>query len=146
VKTVLDTCVLKLATLPNLDNPSALIGKLFWERLIECWGSPSILEEYSWVLADEPELLAMVQQRFLVCYPLTRLNCIRHEPDNRFVECALAVDADYLITVNTARGHFDRTGVWPEPCGHTWSLPASSCGEATLPPLEMTGIMGAPRP
>jgi len=33
---------------------------------------------------------------------------IKHEPDNRFLECALACRADYLITVNTARGHFDR--------------------------------------
>ena len=33
---------------------------------------------------------------------------IEHEPDNRFLEVALAVQADYLITVNTARGHFDR--------------------------------------
>jgi len=24
------------------------------------------------------------------------------------VECALAIDADYLVTVNTARGHFDQ--------------------------------------
>ena len=39
---------------------------------------------------------------------MTRLSVIRHEPDNRFVECALAVKADYLVTVNTARGHFDR--------------------------------------
>jgi predicted nucleic acid-binding protein len=35
-------------------------------------------------------------------------SAIRHEPDNRFLECALAVSADFLITVNTARGHFDR--------------------------------------
>ena len=27
---------------------------------------------------------------------------------NRFLECAFAAAADYLITVNTARGHFDQ--------------------------------------
>ena len=39
---------------------------------------------------------------------LTELQIIRHEPDNRFLECALGVDAAYLITVNTAPGRFDR--------------------------------------
>lgn len=67
-----------------------------------------MLEEYSIVLADEPELLGLVQDCFEICYPLLTLDCIRHEPDNRFVECPLAVDADFLLTVNTARGHFDR--------------------------------------
>jgi predicted nucleic acid-binding protein len=52
--------------------------------------------------------LALVQDRFHVCYPLVELDCVKHEPDNRFVECALAIDADYLVTVNTARGHFDQ--------------------------------------
>jgi len=67
-----------------------------------------MLEEYSVVLADEPELLALVQVQFQVCYPLVALDCVKHEPDNRFVECALAIDADYLVTVNTARGHLDK--------------------------------------
>ena len=36
------------------------------------------------------------------------LSVIRHEPDNRFLECALAADAEFIVTVNTAPGHFDR--------------------------------------
>ncbi|MBM3883251.1 MAG: PIN domain-containing protein [Verrucomicrobia bacterium] len=108
MKAVLDTCILKLASLPNPHNPTALIVKLCWDGLLECWASPAMQEEYSVVLADEPELLALVQDRFQVCYPLVELDCVKHEPDNRFVECALAIDADYLVTVNTARGHFDK--------------------------------------
>jgi predicted nucleic acid-binding protein len=108
LKLVLDTCVLKLATFPRLDNPAALIVKLGWDGLAECWASPAILDEYSVVLASEPELLALIHDRFEVCYPLTELDCIRHEPDNRFIECAFAISADFLITVNTARGHFDQ--------------------------------------
>jgi predicted nucleic acid-binding protein len=50
----------------------------------------------------------LVHDRCQVCYPLVELDCVKHEPDNRFVECALAIDADYLVTVNTARGHFDK--------------------------------------
>jgi hypothetical protein len=46
LKAVLDTCILKLASLPNPNNPAAL--------------------------------------------------------------SALAIDADYLVTVNTTRGHFDQ--------------------------------------
>ena len=37
-----------------------------------------------------------------VCYPLTELSVIRHEPDNRFLEYALAADAEFIVTVNTA--------------------------------------------
>jgi hypothetical protein len=36
-----------------------------------------------------------------VCYPLTELSVIRHEPDNRFLECSLAADAEFIVTVNT---------------------------------------------
>jgi len=67
-----------------------------------------MLEEYSAVLSDEPELMALVDEHFQLCYPLLELDYIRHEPDNRFLECALAASVDYLVTVNTARGHFDR--------------------------------------
>jgi predicted nucleic acid-binding protein len=108
LKAVLDTCILKLVSLPNPNNPAALIVKLCWDGLLECWASPAMQEEYSAVLADQPELLALVQDRFHVCYPLVELDCVKHEPDNRFVECALAIDADYLVTVNIARGHFDQ--------------------------------------
>jgi predicted nucleic acid-binding protein len=108
LKLILDTCVLKLATFPKPDNPAALILKLGLARMVECWVSPAILEEYATVLATSPELLALVCDSFEVCHPLTEMNLIRHEPDNRFVECAFAVSADFLVTVNTARGHFDQ--------------------------------------
>jgi predicted nucleic acid-binding protein len=43
-----------------------------------------------------------------VCYPPTELSVIRHEPDNRFLESALAANEEFIVTVNTAPGHFDR--------------------------------------
>lgn len=64
MKAVLDTCIPKLASLPNPDNPSALIVKLSWEGLLECWASPAMLEKYSLVLSEEPERLTLVQNRF----------------------------------------------------------------------------------
>jgi predicted nucleic acid-binding protein len=108
LKLVLDTCILKLATFAATDNPAALIVELCRHRLVEWWGTPAILDEYQDVLAGEPEFLTEVVGCVELCYPLTTLAVIRHEPDNRFLECALAVRADYLVTVNTARGHFDR--------------------------------------
>ena len=108
MRVVLDTCILKLATFPAENNASALIYELARAGLIEAWVSPAILEEYADVLGDHPEFVAEIVESFPVCYPLTELSVIRHEPDNRFLECALAADAEFIVTVNTAPGHFDR--------------------------------------
>ena len=108
VRVVLDTCLLKLATLPNDPNAAALIYGLAQAELIEAWASPAMLDEYADVLSNRPDFVAEVADMCRFCHPLSELNVIRHEPDNRFLECALAVGADFLITVNTARGHFDR--------------------------------------
>jgi uncharacterized protein len=113
LRVVLDTCVLKLATLPNPINPAALIAELGLRRSIDLFASPAILVEYGDVLDDTPEFLARLTGVLELCYPLTTLRVVRHEPDNRFVECALACEADYLVTVNTARGHFDRPRYGP---------------------------------
>ncbi len=108
MRVVLDTCVLKLATFPARSNVSALVFELVRSGLVEAWASPAILEEYGDVLGDDPEFVAEIVESCRVCYPLTELRVIRHEPDNRFLECAFAADADYIITVNTAPGHFDQ--------------------------------------
>ena len=108
MRVVLDTCILKLATFPGENNASALIFALARAGLIEAWVSPAILEEYADVLGDQPEFVAEIVDSCRECQPLTELNVIRHEPDNRFLECALAVSADFIVTVNTAPGHFGR--------------------------------------
>jgi len=108
LRVVLDTCILKLATFPARDNASALVFELARSGLIEAWASPAILEEYADVLGDQPEFVAEIVESCRVCHPLTELRIIRHEPDNRFLECAFAVNADYIVTVNTSHGHFDQ--------------------------------------
>ena len=108
LKVILDTCIFKLATLHNPLNPSALIVELFFTGDLQVWASPAMVEEYQEVFADSPELLQKILSRLEWCYPLTELDVIRHKPDNRFLECALAVEADFIVTVNTARGHFDQ--------------------------------------
>ena len=108
MRVFLDTCILKLATFPARDNASALVFELARSGLIEAWASPAILEEYADVLGDQPEFVAEIVESCRVCHPLTELRIIRHEPDNRFLECAFAVNADYIVTVNTSHGHFDQ--------------------------------------
>ena len=108
LRVVLDTCILKLATFAGENNASAIIFELARAGLIEAWVSPAILEEYADVLGDQPEFVAEIVESCRVCHPLTELSVIGHEPDNRFLECALAASADFIVTVNTARGHFDQ--------------------------------------
>ena len=108
MRAVLDTCILKLATLPAQDNAAALVFELVRSGLIELWASPATLDEYEDVLGNRPDFVAEIVEACHVCHPLMELSVIRHEPDNRFLECALASGAEYLVTVNTARGHFDR--------------------------------------
>jgi predicted nucleic acid-binding protein len=108
LKVVLDTCVLKLATLPNPVNPAALLVELFLAGDLQTWASPAMIGEYQEVLSEYPELLQRILSKLQLCYPLTELAVIRHKPDNRFLECALALPVDFIVTVNTARGHFDQ--------------------------------------
>ena len=108
MRAVLDTCILKLATFDNENNASALIFQLARANLMETWASPAVLDEYADVLVNHPEFIAEITEVCRICYPLTELRVIKHEPDNRFLECALVAAADFIITVNTARGHFDK--------------------------------------
>ncbi len=97
-----------MATVPRENNASALVFELARAGLVETWASPAVLEEHADVLGDRPDFLAEVVEICRICHPLTELRIIRHEPDNRFLECAFAVSADVIVTVNTAPGHFDR--------------------------------------
>ena len=104
LRVVLDTCVLKLATLPNPGNKSAIIWELCRREKLRIFGSPDTLGEYHRVLANHPLFLEEIQAGIELCYPFFTATAIEHEPDNRFLEVALAVQADCLVTVNTARG------------------------------------------
>ena len=86
-----------------------MIVELCLAGKILAWASPAMIEEYQEVIAEYPELLQRIVAATEHCYPLTELDVIRHQPDNRFLECALAVPVDCIITVNTARGHFDQS-------------------------------------
>jgi hypothetical protein len=100
LRVVLDTCILKLATFPGENNASALIFELARAGLIEAWVSPAIFEEYADVLGDHPGFVAEIVESCRECHPLTELNAIRHEPDNRLPERALAA----IETVRAVEG------------------------------------------
>jgi hypothetical protein len=108
LKLVVDTCIVKMASFPAENNPAALIVQMGLNGLFEWWVTPAILDEYTDVMGGDDGFLAEVIDSIHCCYPLNELSVISHEPDNRFVEAALSVGADYLITVNCARGHFDK--------------------------------------
>ena len=58
--------------------------------------------------ADHPEFVDEIIESFPACYPLTALTVIRHEPDDGFLACARAANAELIVTVNAAPDHFDR--------------------------------------
>ncbi len=97
LRIVLDTCILKLATLPNPANKAAFIWELCQRGKLQFFGSPDTLGEYHRVLAGHPAFLEEIQAAIELCYPFFTATAIEHEPDNRFLEVALAAQADYLI-------------------------------------------------
>ena len=65
-----------------------------------------MLQECADVLGDRPDFVAEIVETCRLCHPLTELRVIRHEPDNRFLECAEAAQADFLVTGN--KRHFPK--------------------------------------
>ena len=112
LRLVIDTNILVSAALKpdSLQRTTLLLAITKPARL---YFSPPILEEYAEVLA-RPELrirkgvrlqlLQTVRNRGHIVAPARRF-CVAVDPDdNRFIECADAARADYLITGN--RKHF----------------------------------------
>ncbi len=114
LRLVVDTNVLVSAALKpeSLQRTVFLIAITKPARL---YVSRPILEEYSEVLA-RPELhigkgarfqlLDLLRNRSFTVSPLRRLEVTSDPDDNKFIECADAARADYLITGN--RKHFPR--------------------------------------
>jgi putative PIN family toxin of toxin-antitoxin system len=81
------------------------------EKQLALCVSPAIFEEYQEVLAREKfkkleqksvkRFLSVLKQRSLWIEPRVTVDVIKNDPaDNKFLECALAVQADFLITGN----------------------------------------------
>jgi putative PIN family toxin of toxin-antitoxin system len=112
LRLVLDTNVLVSAALKpeGLERTTLLVALTKPARL---YVSASILEEYARVLArrelgvrrgEQLRLLDLVRNRGHLVRPSRRVEAAGDPDDDKFLECAEAARADYLITGN--RRHF----------------------------------------
>ena len=114
LRLVVDTNVVVSAALREESLPrTALLIAI--ARPARLYVSQPILEEYSEVLARPTigirkghrlRLLQLIRNRSLLVAPYRRLKITSDPDDNKFVECADAARADYLITGNGR--HFPR--------------------------------------
>ena len=108
-RVVLDTNVLISALLTEHGAPAAVLSLIESGELLWCVSAP-ILTEYHAVI-ERPKFAVVRRDRVdavlrtLDKAPIFTTTVIRrsisaHEPDNRFLECAEAAEADYLVTGN----------------------------------------------
>ena len=122
MRIVYDTNILVLS---QIGNPAlAILQAAFTdatEKPLAFYYSEAMLTEYTNTLTkltrerfdlfdpvDINELLEQVKRYGHLVHPTITLtgnpDACSHEPDNRFLECAITTEADYIITVNTV--HF----------------------------------------
>ena len=108
LKVVYDTNVVVSAVLKPGSIPASLLA-LAMSRRVRLFLSPAILEEYTEVLRrpkfgfDAKAIEAFLRdlkRTATMVRPTQRITRAADEPDNRFLECAQAAHADYLVTGN----------------------------------------------
>ena len=113
-KIVLDTNVLVSALLTTRGAEAAVLDCITDHRAQWCL-SPAVLAEYEEVLRrpkfspiprEYIDALLVLAARANLVNPEITLTVSPDEPDNRFLECAEAANADYLVTGNTR--HFPK--------------------------------------
>jgi putative PIN family toxin of toxin-antitoxin system len=136
MRVVLDTNVLVSACWKR-DGLEAQVARMAISGEITPCVSAELLAEYRDVLARKKlaalaesakRLLDGLERAALHVEPTTRLTAATDDDDNRFLECAEAADAEYLITGNlrhypsmwgqtkivNARGFLERSGSVPQ--------------------------------
>ena len=112
LKVVLDTNVLVSAMLQDRGNEARVVRLVRTGFLLACV-SPPILDEYELVLRRPafripPKIVDQYLDSFRshasVIVPRNIVKVSPDEPDNRFLECAEAAKADFLVTGN--KRHF----------------------------------------
>jgi uncharacterized protein len=116
IRVVIDTNVVVSAALNDEGLPSAVLSLAIGQR-IRMFVSPAVLVEYENVLnrprmklspARIKTLLADIRSASHLVQPSRKISEIENdEPDNRFLECAAAAGAEYIVTGNTK--HFPQT-------------------------------------
>ena len=111
-KVVLDTNVLVSGAITR-RGPNAIVMDRVAGNQLRLFVSAAILMEYEEVFARAELPLDRQRVRFArdlirakptIVIPSMHLSVSRDEPDNRFLECAAAGDADHLVTGN--KTHF----------------------------------------
>jgi putative PIN family toxin of toxin-antitoxin system len=114
IRVVLDTNVVVSAHL-NSEGYERSVLDLALSGKLRMFVSEAILREYESVLrrpkfrlkpSDISRSLRLLRSAARVVAPYGRLNAARDPGDNRFLECAEAARADYLITGN--KRHFPK--------------------------------------
>ena len=115
IRVVFDTNILYSAILQRAGLPAAVFDLVSAGLLIPCV-SPAVLAEYHDVLLARPALRPYAERALSVLEILAKVAVLveptrsvtesRDESDNRFLECADADDAAYLVTGNTK--HFPK--------------------------------------
>jgi putative PIN family toxin of toxin-antitoxin system len=109
-KVVYDTNVLVSGLLSNRGIPALLLDLVFNKRVL-LFLSPEIFDEYKRVLSysTEAERIGPSELRSLGHWTelRERAEAASDPDDNRFLECALAGEVEFVITGNL--GHFPRT-------------------------------------
>lgn len=112
ISAVIDTNVVVSSVLNGNGAPARVLD-LAINKKVRLYVSPAILHEYSEVLARDkfklprPEVqsvLGLIKATSITVKPTHRVTASPDEADNRFLECAEAAKADYLVTGN--KRHF----------------------------------------
>ena len=114
IRVVIDTNVVISALLAPEGFEDRVL-KLALHRYIQLYVSAPILDEYGRVLhsakfrftkAQINRIIRGIREAANQIHPMRRLTKCHHEQDNRFLECAEAAGADFLVTGNAR--HFPR--------------------------------------
>lgn len=136
MRVVIDTNVIVSANIKD-EGAEALVLNLVANRYLQLYVSAATLEECEAVLARpklrlDPvrvrETVGLIRKVSILTKPSRLLSVSPDEPDNRFLECADAAGADYLVTGN--KRHF------PASFGNTRVVNARELIEIITPDLQ----------
>ena len=121
LKIIIDTNVIIAAIHNPVGKPALVLSIALSEmpEMISMYISPEIWGEYLEIFGREKfnyfnknhvkTLLSQIRQRAILIKPSLAVSAIKIDPaDNRFLECALAAEADFLVTGNTKHFPFKK--------------------------------------
>ena len=117
-KVILDTNVI-VSALISKGPPWEILFDIVLEHKVKIYISDLVLEEYVEVLsrdkfakfkdfkANSDFIIAIIADLAIVKQPDVEINILHDEDDNKFLELAETVDADFIITGNTKQFNID---------------------------------------